>query len=221
MRFIGDVHAKGKRYKKIVKQCDRSIQVGDFGMGSGTGWFRYHPFGLSRNQAQYREHRFIRGNHDDPNLCATRSAKWWIPDGSVLQDKMMLVGGAYSIDSAGRTPGISWWHDEELTIARFNDIIDTYEKVRPRVMVTHDAPKLVTSRIMESWRPERHAINSRTQQAFDAMIQIHSPDLWVFGHWHASRDVTMYGTRFICLNELEHVDIDLSQYGIDETKLLG
>lgn len=216
MRFIGDVHAKDKHYKKIVKQCDRSIQVGDFGMGGGAGWFKRHPFARSTNQEKYREHRFIRGNHDDPERCA-EADRWWIPDGRVVQDRMMLIGGAFSIDSPGRIEGVSWWRNEELSIGRLNDIIDLYEKVKPRVMITHDAPKLVTNRLMD-WAEKKHH-SSRTQQAFDAMLQIHSPDLWIFGHWHASRDVIMHGTRFICLNELEHIDIDLSLYGIDETKL--
>lgn len=215
MRFIGDVHAKDKQYKKLVKQCDRSIQVGDFGMGGDVGWFRQHP--LSRSSNNYGNHRFIRGNHDDPARCANQAAKWWIPDGSRTQG-MMFVGGACSIDQPSRIIGKDWWPDEELTIARLYDIIDDYAKTRPRVMVTHTAPKLVTNEIM-TWAAKKEA-TSRTEQAFDAMLRLdHTPDLWIFGHWHASRDVVMHGTRFICLNELEYVDIDLSQYGIDETAL--
>ena len=50
---------------------------------------------------------------------------------------------------------------------------------------------------------------SRTRQAFDAMMSIHRPKLWIFGHWHRSRNEMIDGTRFICLAELEHKDIDL------------
>lgn len=33
IRFIGDVHCKWSKYEKLIKGCDRSVQVGDFGVG--------------------------------------------------------------------------------------------------------------------------------------------------------------------------------------------
>ena len=50
---------------------------------------------------------------------------------------------------------------------------------------------------------------SRTRQALQAMWSAHSPELWIFGHWHKSFDHVLRGTRFICLAELEYIDIDL------------
>jgi hypothetical protein len=41
------------------------------------------------------------------------------------------------------------------------------------------------------------------------MFSIHKPDLWIFGHWHCDADEVIDGTRFICLNELSYVDVDM------------
>jgi hypothetical protein len=213
MRFIGDVHGKYDRYKKIAKQANRSIQVGDFGMGFSP----QHPFSYSKTPGQHTNHKFIRGNHDSPSHCAKQAAKWWIPDGSVLQDKMMFVGGALSIDKASRVEGVSYWSDEELSHERFHHIINTYETVKPLVMVTHEAPEYIIREVMTWYNKSR--IPSHTREAFQQMWEIHSPALWVFGHWHQSVNTEIAGCRFVCLNELEHIDIDLSRYGIDESKL--
>ena len=45
-------------------------------------------------------HRFIRGNHDNPDAC--RREGQWIKDGTV-EDDVMFVGGALSVDRRWRT----------------------------------------------------------------------------------------------------------------------
>ena len=203
MRFIGDIHGKYKRYTAIVKECDASIQVGDFGMGFSPK----HPWDYKTDKSFYSNHRFIRGNHDSPSHCAR--TPWWIPDGTV-EDSMMFIGGALSIDAASRQEGVSWWRDEELSIEAFNRLIDKYEQIKPDIMVSHEAPEYIIKDTM-SWYGKME-LPSRTRQALQTMWEIHSPKLWVFGHWHSSVDRVINGCRFRCLNELEYEDIDLAQY---------
>lgn len=208
MRFIGDIHGKYKRYTRIVKECSESIQVGDFGMGfPGSG--QKHPWTYKLDQAFYKKHRFIRGNHDSPFHCANQAKRWWIPDGTVEND-MMFVGGALSIDAGSRIEGVSWWRDEELSIVALNDLIDKYEREKPTIMVSHEAPEYIIRDTMSWYEKKQHP--SRTRDAFQAMWEIRSPKLWVFGHWHSSVDRVIDGCRFICLNELEYIDIDLDRY---------
>ena len=57
-------------------------------------------------------HKFIRGNHDDPQAC--REHPYWIKDG-LIENDIMYIGGAWSIDREYRTEGVSWWRDEELS----------------------------------------------------------------------------------------------------------
>ena len=187
MRYIGDVHAKFELYQTLLSSCLHSIQVGDFGAGFVT-----LP-NISIN------HRFIRGNHDNPAIC--RKSPNWIPD-VTYEDETFFLGGAYSIDQSSRTIGKDWWDDEELSHQELSKAIDLYEVWKPRIVVTHDAPQS----IMRGLFPYSH-ISSRTANALDAMFDIHKPELWIFGHFHRDIAVTRNGTKFICLAEFSYIDI--------------
>lgn len=212
IRFIGDVHGKYGRYKKLIKGADRSIQVGDLGVG-----FRYHGhsavrFGKAEQNPPYdtmvrNNARFIRGNHDNPGVCKHHSQ--WISDGTVEylgSSKTMFVGGATSIDIHRRMEGFSWWPDEELNINELYGIVDKYSEVKPDVMVTHECPEQVAALLNNNFKLDR---KSATRQAFEVMFEMHKPKFWVHGHWHRSFDMEIYGTRFVCLAELEYMDVDL------------
>lgn len=215
IRFIGDVHGKYEGYKRLIKDFPRSIQVGDMGVG-----FKNWHGEIKGNPPHYAmvagDHRFIRGNHDNPEECAKHSQ--WIPDGHV-EGNMMFCGGAVSIDRAYRTEGYSWWKDEELSTEELNRIVDKYSTVKPRIMVTHDCPETVAEQVLNSivvlGKPSsgytkldpQHA--SRTRQAFHNMWIMHSPEIWIFGHWHVLFDHVLRGTRFICLPELGHIDLEI------------
>jgi hypothetical protein len=219
-RIVGDIHGKVMDYKfyslgigrtRSGKEIsvDRSIQLGDFGMG-----FAKSPY-WNENMQQWFEdnpgHRFIRGNHDDPAVCKTMPG--YIPDGRV-EGHSMFIGGAWSIDHAWRTAGVNWWEDEECSIEQFNQLIDTYTIVRPRVMFTHDCP---TEAAIELFQKSGLLFggagakleNTRTASALQAMYEIHQPDFWFFGHWHHTVDMKLGNTRFHCLGELDYIDFDI------------
>lgn len=196
MIFIGDVHGKFSRYRDIIRRYPETVQVGDMGIG-----FRHNDGASMANpphdSMEKGNHRFVRGNHDNPQAC--RNHPFWIPDGHFDGD-MMFVGGAWSIDHAYRTPGLTWWEDEQLSFAELFSVHDRYMETKPRVMVTHTAPYSVPPRMGKPFFPNT---DTRMEQAFESMLVEHQPELWVFGHWHVSFDEIINGTRFVCLNELE------------------
>lgn len=199
--FIGDVHGKYEQYKRIIKEHKNTIQVGDMGVG-----FRRWPHGEPCQNPPHalmveKNARFIRGNHDNPDVCRKHSQ--WIIDGHV-EDDMMFIGGAFSIDWRYRIEDYSWWKDEELSIDHLNLLHDCYRVAKPACMVTHDCPITVIK-----YLHSHHLFdNSRTQQALEAMWHVHKPTVWVFGHHHMSFDQVIDGTRFVCLNELEVKEIN-------------
>lgn len=209
--FIGDVHSKYRRYKRIMRECTDSIQVGDIGLGfrrrygvRAGEWHSNPP----HHAMKRGNHRFIRGNHDNPAVCREHSQ--YIADGTV-EGGMMFVGGAASVDRMHRLEGYDYWSDEELNIPQLNDLIDKFVAVRPRVMVTHDCPEeLAKIMCAMSGRVEKRHWPSRTREAFQTMWSAHSPDIWIFGHWHFSFDSVANGTRFICLAECEAREIDVT-----------
>lgn len=215
-RIIGDIHGKiydyrsyalvaGVRARHIVEP-ERSIQVGDFGIGFFSDFWHEKEVEW---QKEHPQHRFIRGNHDDPALCKTMPG--YIEDGTVEGD-VMFIGGAWSIDHAWRTPGLDWWPDEELSYEELDKLGAKYCLVKPRVMITHDCPTSVAWEMFLSkglGLGDNKLIKTRTGEALQSMFEFHQPELWVFGHWHNTRKLEMNGTTFQCLGELDFVDVEL------------
>ncbi len=209
IRFIGDVHAKWDRYKKLIKDCDRSLQVGDFGVGFFNPITEKPYSNPPYDHMSKGEHFFVRGNHDNPGVC--KRHPFWVKDGGSVfgRDDIFCVGGAFSIDKDRRTENYDWWHDEELTYGQLCNILDTYELVKPKIVVTHECPDSVISRVYQARGMHKYDIPSVTRRCFDNMLEIHKPDLWIHGHWHLSAWTIHKGVQFIALNELEYVDLDV------------
>lgn len=197
MRFIGDVHGKFNGYLALIEGVDKSIQVGDMGIGFGIHFPKVSM-----------DHRFIRGNHDNPNSCTKISN--WIKDGTMLNN-IFCLGGAWSIDfeyrqnyemSTGRK---IWWANEECSVPKLQKIIDFYEEVKPEIVATHDCPTIMAHEIKSQHEWDK----SKTRQALDRMFEIHKPDMWVFGHHHINMVRDIKGTRFVALDELSYIDIEV------------
>jgi len=209
-RIIGDIHGNWHDYQLLTNpataEIPHSVQVGDFGIGfHGDYWHdRVNDF-----HGANTGHRFIRGNHDSPELCRKQMVGW-IADGTVEND-VMYMGGAWSIDRDFRTPGVDWWQDEELSHRTLNQMIEVYATVKPRVMITHDAPTLASYYMFvrkgNSFGPTLHL--TRTGEALQAMFEIHQPEEWYFGHWHVTTNMTLSGTKFQCLGICDFVDVEL------------
>ncbi len=197
MRLIGDIHGDKDAYLKAIGDAEESIQVGDFGVG-------FVDFQLPDEFTD--RHRFIRGNHDHPDLCKVKNG--WIDDGKIEGD-VMFVGGAKSIDRQYRVEGVSWWRNEELSYSELMYVFDEYLKNKPRVMITHDCPDPVAVEISRSASLNKYEDKSVTRQAFTNMWMNHKPEIWAFGHWHHSFDRVIMGTRFICLNINEAIDLEI------------
>lgn len=206
IRFIGDVHGKWNRYKKIIKGCPRSIQVGDFGIGFYNP--RTESYSRPPHDAMAKgDHKFIRGNHDNPAHCRTHP--FWISDGEVIDDRIFCVGGALSIDKHLRTEGFDWWEREELTYSEFLILTEVYETVKPSVVVTHECPDEVVNHVLRQKNKMKYDIPSITRQFFDNLLHIHKPDLWVHGHWHFDHHTVFDGVEFIGLGELSYLDLEV------------
>jgi predicted phosphodiesterase len=206
-RFIGDIHGKWLEYLNVLhdpkNSCSRSIQVGDFGLGFDERP-KYVDEVMNGMSKEGHNHRFIRGNHDNPSAC--KECPLWIPDGTIEGD-VMFVGGAGSIDKDWRNPGIDWWDDEELSYNELGDIIKLYDDTKPKIMVTHDFPGILKFDMFGI--SPKDGFNTRTDRAFTTMFEIHKPDLWIFGHYHKTKSKVILGTEFMCLGELEWIDLNI------------
>lgn len=191
MIVIGDVHGKFERYKKIVSKIPESIQVGDFGVG-----FPGHPSPDIINGW----HRFIRGNHDSPGVAKKHLN--YLGEYGYLEDKgIFYCGGADSIDKAYRTIGIDWWDDEQLSREQFAEATALFTRTKPEIVITHAAPVSVVEHMLSP------VYSSLTEAMLERMLELHRPRIWIFGHYHMPFSREIKGTRFVCLNELETMEI--------------
>ena len=201
-RIYGDIHGSHRdmQFNIINDKVENSIQVGDFGIGFANDYWhdKVNTYQKSGN------HRFIRGNHDDPQRC--KSMHGYIPDGTV-ENNMMFIGGAWSIDANYRLANNwPWWPDEELSIEDMYILTEVYAFSQPEIMITHDGPGNVTAEMFLTHGKARYL--TRTGQWFDSLFEIHKPKLWLFGHWHTTKVYEIDGTKFICVGEMDYVDID-------------
>jgi hypothetical protein len=212
-RLIGDIHGQMAEYKVygINNFEGPTIQIGDFGVGFGQSDYWHESV---NNLHSDGTHRFIRGNHDNPATC--KEMVGWIKDGTVEND-VMFIGGAWSIDNPDAPPGwykrtkdIDWWEDEECSDEQFDVFLDTYLSVKPRIMITHDCPHNIASHMFwDTGLLKGPRYNTRTGDFLQKLFELHQPESWYFGHWHYTMAYQHGNTMFRCLGIYDHVDVEL------------
>jgi hypothetical protein len=121
---------------------------------------------------------------------------------------MFFLGGGFSSDLMKRIQGEEWWEDEQLSTTELYNALNIYESSDCDIVVSHECPSEIAPLVFNK-RRERIINPSKTSQALSSILEIRRPSLWVFGHWHISVDEIIDGTRFICLSELEYIDLDI------------
>jgi len=216
--IIGDVHGKIPDYlsKLVALPAEaETLQLGDMGLG-----FRevYLPVLEDR-------HQFFRGNHDKPQVCQ-KHPNYAGDFGFRGNLGLFWVAGGWSIDWKYRVPGLSWWPDEQLNLRELNAAYELYCKVKPEIVVTHEAPYLIAGKVLSQlvvgthepcptddgvrtkdeaylrYKREVGLHKTATGEALQAMFDAHKPKKWFFGHYHVDMVLTEEGTKFRCLNEL-------------------
>lgn len=224
VRFIGDTHGNRELLIQAIHDYEEGkieciYHVGDIGVGFYEVeeeldaiftyvWYEKIPFIA------------VRGNHDNPGNWVfghekedhTTSYRMHagIKSGFYPNHTMnFVINGALSIDQHSRVEGVDWWSDEELSIQELNVLVDSFAENKPKFVISHDCPQVIAEKHLFSKITGEMQYPSRTRQAMDAMLNCHKPDLWIFGHWHESRDKVIDGTRFICVAKNSFIDLDI------------
>jgi predicted phosphodiesterase len=206
MWLMGDVHGKWQEMQQICKyKKGTGILIGDI----GVGFPRMPKLTLPDNVFM------IAGNHDSPEVI--RAHPNYLGNyGSREIDghRTFFMGGAWSIDQAWRTEGQTWWRDEELSMPELYAAHDEYVDYKPEIMISHDGPSQATTYLLNELliasgsSQVQSPISTRTGQALSAMFDSYQPKIWIFGHWHLNWRKEINGTLFICLNELQTLDLE-------------
>jgi hypothetical protein len=201
IEFIGDTHGKIDQLLRIVERtkADRILQLGDVGLG----------FTGVHLPAMKADFGFIRGNHDSPQHCRQHynyAGEFGVWNG------IFVVGGAYSVDWPSRTPGVTWWPDEELSPEQASDCISEYKRAHPRIVASHEAPRSIGEQVLAAsgLRPEKFgSTHSSTAKLLQELWELHQPSHWIFGHYHSDWAECVNGTQFRCLDELSTFTVSI------------
>lgn len=192
MLLIGDVHGMFKSYIKLLihERPDFSIVLGDFGIGYG-----YDKGLVELVNTIPGQHKYLRGNHDSPK--ASKTNPMYMGDyGS--QGSMFWISGCSTPSWAGKD-----WIEEELSYQKLEQIKADYLKKKPKLVLSHTAPFEIGEIVMN-----RRSERDRTSFCMQMMWEEYQPELWVFGHFHQSKNFEINGTNFICLDSLETLRVD-------------
>jgi len=208
--IIGDVHGKIGSYINEIHRLMvqhgpdvKTIQLGDMG-------FRHNYTALAEQFIDYdidpANHLFFPGNHDEypalffaPNVIKE-------PFGPLpFIENAFFISGAACVpwDAERRIWGIDMWEEEEISPAEGEQAFDDYVNMKPHYMVTHTCPDVITEEM--GFVP---VYKSRTGQLLDRCIEAHSPAVWVYGHMHQSFETVHEGTTFVCLPELQIMELN-------------
>ena len=157
---------------------------------------------------------FIDGNHDNIPLLRTypEEERFGGPVGvlrpSVIHlkkrghvytiggKKIWCFGGALSIDKDLRTPGSSWWPEEEADYSEIDYAQKTLETCgNVDFALTHDAPMS----LLREMYADQPLIKSRTAQFLDVACNLINTDTWYFAHHHRDERYLHRGKYFRAL----------------------
>lgn len=231
--LCGDLHGKWRYLSQIIERLKLTdsyiIQVGDFGIGmlddihSSMEYYKYGITNYDKQRLKLLNNQFqetnnylyaIRGNHDNPkyfdldNPHNNHSNIKLLPDFTelnLLGKKILLVGGAISIDRNDLKLNIDYWESEKFKLQE--DF--TYNKYD--LVVTHSRPGYFGSYVQSDFYkycikrdrqliPDLEAEKQLLNQLFDRT----RPADWIYGHFHASVKGVYENTNYRCLdiNEL-------------------
>jgi hypothetical protein len=136
----------------------------------------------------------------------------YLPRGTVLErygSRILIIGGAYSVDKAMRSPHLSWWPQEEITVA---DEVRCEAAGKVDVVLSHDAPNsayvAALAQILGDaqqthlgWKCDERFPGARpNRMALEAILDACRPRLWVHGHYHQHYVAQAKDCQFIGLD---------------------
>lgn len=210
--MVGDIHGDlsfAVRACHVAKELGISqiIQLGDFGIWDHTEKGVYFLDELDKHSEDVNvSWLFVPGNHEnydsleehalnDPTtaedfvvirdrILYTRKVNKWTWAGKTFK----VVGGAYSIDKKYRTPGTSWWPQEQLTD---DELALAVDMGHVDILLTHDCPTWADfgMRLKEDLESQMH--RQKMNEVYSATL----PKIWFHGHYHTYMEYESRGTR--------------------------
>jgi hypothetical protein len=236
---MGDVHGDTEWTIKAIDRfaeigCTHILQMGDFGVWPGPSGASFVRKVNARLKLRGMLMVVTLGNHEDyarlesklqpaqlgegfdqlpsyDHILFARRGQRWSWDGV----DFCSLGGANSIDRYSRTPFVSWWPQESISLG---DVYRTVEGGTADIMLTHDCPEGVPivqelSHHSEGagWSSEALAYAQESRVMLRQAVDMVQPELLLHGHYHVKADLQVelgvlgtddsYSMRSVCLDK--------------------
>jgi hypothetical protein len=198
--LVGDTHGRASWWESFITptarllKADMVFQLGDFGYWPNADRFLHAVSTTGIPVA------FLDGNHEHhPFLQEKVQGRRkpvpvaenlvYVPRGCHLfwdGVQVAVLGGAHSIDRTLRTPGHSWFPDEDLTD---EDLAHLASTGTAQVLLSHDAPLCAPVPLSDreelpgAWYRELPACE-KNRVRMDEALDIVQPRIAVHGHYH-------------------------------------
>jgi hypothetical protein len=213
--YIGDTHGRFDILRHIialfksgmvvcntsgdVEPIDEFVVVGDFGFfpriaGVARGIMVYDKY-INDEVTGGVPVRWIDGNHEDHETL-----KGMVESGvmtyegysarhikrGTYENKRLYLGGADSIDKGSRTPGVDWFHGENITMGNYYEACGNVEVAgdqRIDLLVTHELP-LSLLRNIATWDSKSTPDGHANRTILDELYRGFKPSIVIHGHHH-------------------------------------
>ena len=222
-----DIHKLSSRYfpNKGLTKDDYVIICGDFGFIWNWEETKEERYWLQWLNDKPWTTLFVDGNHENhPRLASYPVTEWHGGKVHQISDSVyhlmrgqvfdldgrtfFTMGGAQSHDIMLRTPGLSWWEEEEPSESEYEEALRNLEVVDWTVdyVITHELP---TKQLLEfSMFFESYVLTNWLNGIRKRLQYKH----WFAGHHHEDRDLSdgvhVLYDRVVSLEDVEQLDAD-------------
>ena len=211
IHFTGDTHGSEDRFRMLAAYGEPHWTKEDYLMVGGD--FGY-LFANNRRENVFLDELeqkpyticFCDGNHENfPAIYSYPEENWnggkihrirknviHLMRGQVYTidgKKIFTMGGAYSIDKAMRTEGISWWKEELPTNEDYREATRNLEAhaYKVDIILTHTLPReMILTRLLKI--PDHH--DAELTGFLDWINDRVEYEMWFCGHWHEDRAIS-------------------------------
>lgn len=226
--LTGDTHGLFTRIESFCEKMnttheDLLIILGDAGINFSGGW-------RDENKKRILSELSItllciHGNHEKrpATIPAYKEQMWhggvvyaeekypnilFAKDGEVYDlngKKAIAIGGAYSIDKWLRTPGVSWWEDEQPSPEIKAKVEEKLQQLdwKVDIVLTHTTP--LKYEPVETFLPgiDQSSVDQSTEEWLDTIEDRLAYDHWFCGHFHTCKKVDKIQLMFEDYKTLE------------------
>lgn len=207
--ITGDTHREYNKLNDIDKHCDNMLIIlGD----SGINYFLNKDDRNIKNYLNSLDIKLfcVQGNHEErpeniktynevdmfdgkvyieneyPNLIFAKNGELYNIDGK----KVLVIGGAYSIDKDYRlSNGYEWFKDEQLTEKEKDSILTKYKGTHIDIVLSHTCPLKYEPVEVFINGIDQSKVDKTMEEFLDEIEENINYDKWYCGHYHTEKQI--------------------------------